>query len=87
MKTYIIFYFCCFQETKLITHKSNALVEENESHMKEIEEMLEKDKRYLVLEHIPDERRDILKAYLVELEKRGPPPPPTACDPARRSLK
>uniref|UniRef100_A0A069DXB0 Putative transcription factor n=1 Tax=Panstrongylus megistus TaxID=65343 RepID=A0A069DXB0_9HEMI len=72
------------QETKLITHKSNALVEENESHMREIEEMLEKDKRYLVLEHIADERRELLKSYLVELEKRGPPPPPTACDPARR---
>ncbi|KAK9509007.1 hypothetical protein O3M35_006424 [Rhynocoris fuscipes] len=72
------------QETKLITHKSNALVEENESHMREIEEMLEKDKRYLVLEHIADERRELLKSYLIELEKRGPPPPPTACDPARR---
>lgn len=52
--------------------------------MREIEEMLEKDKRYLVLEHIADERRELLKSYLVELEKRGPPPPPTACDPARR---
>uniref|UniRef100_A0A0A9Z774 Transcription elongation regulator 1 n=4 Tax=Lygus hesperus TaxID=30085 RepID=A0A0A9Z774_LYGHE len=74
------------QETKLITHKSNALVEENESHTKEIEEMLEKDKRWLVLGHVPDDRRDILRQYLLDLEKRGPPPPPTACDPSRRSI-
>jgi transcription elongation regulator 1 len=69
----------------LITHKTNGLVEENEGHLKEIEEMLEKDKRYLVLSHIPEERTELVRAYLMDLEKRGPPPPPTACDPTRRS--
>ncbi|XP_014259176.1 transcription elongation regulator 1-like isoform X1 [Cimex lectularius] len=72
------------QETKLITHKSNALVNDNESHMKEIEEMLEKDKRWLILGHMAEERREMLRSYLLELEKKGPPPPPTACDPSRR---
>ncbi|KAL1115966.1 hypothetical protein AAG570_005461 [Ranatra chinensis] len=74
------------QETKLITHKTNALAQENEAHLKEIEDMLEKDKRYLVLSHMPEERTELVKAYLVDLEKRGPPPPPTACDPSRRPL-
>uniref|UniRef100_A0A1B6DZ77 FF domain-containing protein n=2 Tax=Clastoptera arizonana TaxID=38151 RepID=A0A1B6DZ77_9HEMI len=73
------------QETKLITHKSLSTVQENESTMKELEEILKKDRRYLVLDHIPDERTELVMSYLEELEKRGPPPPPTASEPSRRS--
>nr|CAH7754146.1 unnamed protein product [Callosobruchus chinensis] len=44
------------QETKLITHKSLQTLRENQGHMQEIEDILRNDKRYLVLDHIPDER-------------------------------
>lgn len=75
------------QETKLITHKSLSMVKENEAHMKELEEILKKDRRYLVLDHLPEERTELVMAYLEDLEKRGPPPPPTASEPSRRSTK
>lgn len=75
------------QETKLITHKTNCLVKENDNHLKEIEDILKKDRRYLILDHIPEERKDMLLAYLDDLEKRGPPPPPTASEPSRRIIK
>ena len=48
------------------------------------EELLKKDKRYLDMEVIPDDRKSILYTYMEELEKRGPPPPPTASEPTRR---
>ncbi|KAH9363187.1 hypothetical protein HPB48_011845 [Haemaphysalis longicornis] len=48
---------------------------------------LQKDKRYLVLGCIPDERRKLLMAYVEDLDRRGPPPPPTASEPTRRSNK
>jgi len=76
-----------FQETKLITHKSLKLVQENESHMREMEDILKNDRRYLVLDHMPEERSRLLMAYLEDLEKRGPPPPPTASEPTRRPPK
>lgn len=41
------------------------------------------DKRYLVLESSPDEREKLLESYLDELDRRGPPPPPTATEPSR----
>lgn len=63
------------------------MVQENESHLKEIEEILKKDKRYLILDYMPDERTRLLKTYLEELDKRGPPPPPTASEPSRRPTK
>uniref|UniRef100_A0A1B6IB56 FF domain-containing protein n=5 Tax=Homalodisca TaxID=139475 RepID=A0A1B6IB56_9HEMI len=75
------------QETKLITHKTLTMVKENEGAMKEIEEILKKDKRYLELDHIPEERQELVMGYLEDLEKRGPPPPPTASEPSRRSTK
>uniref|UniRef100_A0A1B6G3D6 FF domain-containing protein n=1 Tax=Cuerna arida TaxID=1464854 RepID=A0A1B6G3D6_9HEMI len=75
------------QETKLITHKTLAMVKENDGAMKEIEEILKKDKRYLELDHIPEERQELVMGYLEDLEKRGPPPPPTASEPSRRSTK
>ena len=76
------------QETKKITDKSLSLVKDLESgHMAEVIELLSKDKRYLDLESVPDERSSMLTSYLEELEKRGPPPPPTASEPQRRSVK
>lgn len=80
-----ILFFC--QETKFITHKSLKMVQENESHLREIEEILKKDKRYLILDYMPDERTRLLRTYLEELDKRGPPPPPTASEPSRRPTK
>ncbi|KAF5276039.1 hypothetical protein FQA39_LY00835 [Lamprigera yunnana] len=75
------------QETKLITHKSLATLRENEHHMPEIEDILKNDRRYLVLDHIPEERTQLILNYLEELDRRGPPPPPTASEPSRRSVK
>ncbi|XP_075146736.1 uncharacterized protein LOC142221089 isoform X2 [Haematobia irritans] len=72
------------KECKLITHKSHELVKENPNHLKEILDILKMDKRYLILEHIADERTTIVVNYLDELHKRGPPPPPTASDASRR---
>ena len=78
-------------ETKFITDKSLQLVRGNKEaaggssgHLTEIEELLKKDKRYLDLDGLPDERTNILTTYVEELAKRGPPPPPTASEPSRR---
>jgi len=72
-------------ETKFVTDKSLQLVRDKESgHLPEIEELLKKDKRYLDMDVIPDDRKSILYTYMEELEKRGPPPPPTASEPTRR---
>ena len=46
--------------------------------MEEIEEVLSKDSRYHVLEVLNDDRADLLMTYLEDLERKGPPPPPTA---------
>lgn len=75
------------QETKLITHKSLANLRENDNHMQEIENILKNDRRYLNLDHIPEERTQLILNYLEELDRRGPPPPPTASEPSRRSIK
>ena len=40
--------------------------------------------RYHIMEPLNDDRADILMGYLEELERRGPPPPPTASEPGRR---
>jgi len=73
------------QETKLITHKSLQMIKDKEgNHMEEIEEVLCKDSRYHIMEPLNDDRADILMSYLEELERRGPPPPPTASEPGRR---
>lgn len=74
-----------FQETKLITDKTYKKVQENSSHLAEIEEILRKDRRFLVLEAAAAERTRLLMGYLEELARRGPPPPPTASEPSRRS--
>ncbi|XP_043461407.1 transcription elongation regulator 1-like isoform X1 [Leptopilina heterotoma] len=72
------------QETKLITDKTHKKVQENRAYLLEIEEILRKDKRFLVLEATASERTRLLMGYLEELERRGPPPPPTASEPSRR---
>ena len=72
-------------ETKFITDKSLQLVHDKATgHLGEIEELLKKDKRYLDLEVLPEDRTSILYTFMEELEKRGPPPPPTASEPSRR---
>merc|ERR1712029_1050842 len=72
-------------ETKLISHKSLQMIKDKEgNHMEEIEEVLSKDSRYHVLEVLNDDRADLLMTYLEDLERKGPPPPPTASEPNRR---
>lgn len=65
------------QECKLITHKSYDLYKENHNHLKEIEDILKNDKRYLVLDHIPRERTDMILYYFEDLNKKGFPAPIT----------
>ncbi|VDP00614.1 unnamed protein product [Soboliphyme baturini] len=72
------------KETKIVTYKSKQMIQENEQHLKDILAVLENDKRYFVLDCVPDEREKLLDTYLDELHKRGPPPPPTATEPSRR---
>jgi len=68
------------KETKLLTYKSLQTIRESEdeNHLRDIEKILQKDQRYLLLDVIPDERSNILMDYLRDLEKQGVPPPPTA---------
>ncbi|XP_017046622.1 transcription elongation regulator 1 isoform X1 [Drosophila ficusphila] len=73
------------QECKFITHKSTDLIKENPNHLKEIQDILKNDKRYLVLDHMEEERNTIVLGFLEELNKRGPPPPPTASESTRRN--
>lgn len=75
------------QETKSITHESLQRIADSGQHMKDILEVLRKDSRYLRLDSVPEEREQLIVMHLEELDKRGPPPPPTATDPARRLLK
>ncbi|XP_034940516.1 transcription elongation regulator 1 isoform X2 [Chelonus insularis] len=72
------------QETKLITDKTYKKVQENSACLTEIEDILRKDRRFLVLEAAASERTRLLMGYLEELARRGPPPPPTASEPSRR---
>ncbi|XP_077360828.1 transcription elongation regulator 1-like isoform X2 [Festucalex cinctus] len=75
------------KETKFITYKSWKLMQESEQHLKDVEKILQNDKRYLVLECVPTERRKVIMSYIEDLDRRGPPPPPTASEPTRRSAK
>uniref|UniRef100_A0A1A7X020 Transcription elongation regulator 1 n=1 Tax=Iconisemion striatum TaxID=60296 RepID=A0A1A7X020_9TELE len=75
------------KETKFITYRSRKLIQESEQHLKDVEKILQNDKRYLVLECVPDERRKLIMFYIEDLDRRGPPPPPTASEPTRRSTK
>ncbi|XP_057205290.1 transcription elongation regulator 1a isoform X2 [Triplophysa rosa] len=75
------------KETRFITYKSRKLMQESDQHLSDIEKILQKDKRYLILECVPEERHKLMMSYVEELDRRGPPPPPTAFEPARRSTK
>ncbi|RWS20527.1 transcription elongation regulator 1-like protein [Leptotrombidium deliense] len=75
------------KETKIITFKSKKMIEESEQHLQDIVAILQNDKRYLILDCIEDERRHLLMAYIDELDRKGPPPPPTASEPTRRVTK
>ncbi|XP_078142779.1 transcription elongation regulator 1 isoform X1 [Centroberyx gerrardi] len=75
------------KETKFITYRSRKLIQESEQHLKDVEKVLQNDKRYLVLECVPEERRKLIMFYIEDLDRRGPPPPPTASEPTRRSTK
>ena len=57
------------RETKIITYKSQKQIQENEQHLKDILAVLENDKRYLVLNEMPQERERLLEEYLNELDR------------------
>ncbi|XP_015785267.1 transcription elongation regulator 1 [Tetranychus urticae] len=75
------------KETKIITYKSKKMIEDSEQHLQDIVAILQNDKRYLILDCIEDERRHLLMSYIDELDRKGPPPPPTASEPVRRPTK
>ncbi|XP_007426719.1 transcription elongation regulator 1 isoform X6 [Python bivittatus] len=75
------------KETKFITYRSKKLIQESDQHLKDIEKILQNDKRYLVLDCVPEERRKLIVSYVDDLDRRGPPPPPTASEPTRRTTK
>jgi len=76
------------KETKLVTYKSHKLIDETGGqHLKDIENILQNDKRYLVLDSIGDDRKKIILDYVKDLDRQGAPPPPTASEPSRRSVK
>ncbi|XP_061905164.1 transcription elongation regulator 1-like isoform X3 [Entelurus aequoreus] len=75
------------KETKFITYRSRKLIHESDQHLNDVEKILQNDKRYLVLDCVPDERRKLIMFYIEDLDRRGPPPPPTASEPTRRSTK
>ncbi|XP_067084952.1 transcription elongation regulator 1 isoform X2 [Osmerus mordax] len=75
------------KETKFITYRSRKLIQESDQHLSDVEKVLQNDKRYLVLDCVPDERRKLIMFYIEDLDRRGPPPPPTASEPTRRSTK
>ncbi|KAI7795929.1 putative transcription elongation regulator 1 [Triplophysa rosa] len=75
------------KETKFITYRSRKLIQESDQYFKDIEKILQNDKRYLVLDCVPEERRKLITFYIEDLDRRGPPPPPTASEPTRRSTK
>uniref|UniRef100_A0A3P9AKE9 Transcription elongation regulator 1 n=1 Tax=Esox lucius TaxID=8010 RepID=A0A3P9AKE9_ESOLU len=73
------------KETKFITYRSRKLLQESDQHLKDVEKVLQNDKRYLVLDCVPEERRKLIMFYIEDLDRRGPPPPPTASEPTRRA--
>lgn len=71
------------KETKIITYASRDLIK-NTNHLENIENVLAKDKRYLVLKCVKSERKKMILSHIEDLFDRGPPPPPTASEPSRR---
>jgi transcription elongation regulator 1 len=72
-------------ETKMLNYKSKVQVSENPGMLKDIVSMLSNDKRYHEMDSMADERSRLLLDFMDELERKGPPPPPTASEPARRN--
>ncbi|ESO00595.1 hypothetical protein HELRODRAFT_82938, partial [Helobdella robusta] len=72
------------KETRIINHRSAQLATDSTQHLKDIIAILQKDKRYLVLDTMPEERIEILTSYIEEIANRGPSPPPTATEPRPR---
>ncbi|KAF1744867.1 hypothetical protein MXB_94 [Myxobolus squamalis] len=68
-------------ETKIIDHRFNAKAKLIPSLYDELFEILERDNRYNILDHVPNERREIIDAYLCKKEKIGAPLPPTSTVP------
>ncbi|KAE9549031.1 hypothetical protein FO519_007761 [Halicephalobus sp. NKZ332] len=66
------------KEVKVITHESKQKILHNEGHLSDILAILQTDKRYLVLDSCPEERELELERYIEDLDRKGPPPPPTA---------
>lgn len=71
----------------LSSSRSRKLLQESDQHLKDVEKVLQNDKRYLVLDCVPEERSKLIMFYIEDLDRRGPPPPPTASEPTRRSTK
>lgn len=80
-------YIDFLKETKILTYKTKKLIDESDQHLQEIIATLQNDKRHLILDEFAEDRRDMLMNYIKDLEKKGPPPPPTASEPVRRSTK
>lgn len=65
----------------MLTCRTKRQLKENPNALKDIVLLLQKDKRYLVMNAVADERDKMLIYYLSELENQGLPPPPTASVP------
>ncbi|KAF0991287.1 hypothetical protein HZS_2793 [Henneguya salminicola] len=65
-------------ETKLIDHRFLAKSRLIPSLYDELIQILKRDNRYNVLDHVSEERREIVDSYITEQNKKGMPPPPTA---------
>ncbi|CAH8568537.1 unnamed protein product [Heterobilharzia americana] len=63
------------KETKLISNRTKATLEENENHISDIMEALEKDKRFIALDAFEDERNALIEDYIDSLDKRRTPTP------------
>lgn len=70
---------CLLKESKIITHKSRKLIETtDQQHLADIIVHLQNDKRYLDLDLIEDERRQLIIDYIEQLARRGSPRPVTS---------
>jgi len=70
-----------------LQNRTKEALREHSGHMKEITAVLGNDKRYLILNCAKAERESLLKTFIDEMHRKGPPPPPTASEPSRRGLK
>nr|CAK32500.1 transcriptional cofactor CA150 [Schistosoma mansoni] len=63
------------KETKIINTRTKTTLEENENHISDIMEALEKDKRFIALDAFEDERNALIEDYIDSLDKRRTPTP------------